>query len=92
MPSSSMATASMSPTLPGPRAMIRASRRPCSSSRQDRKPVLFAGNEGYPYAECANGDFDRTLWQPLSLMGQPRHKMRALNDELRDAGLRKFPA
>jgi hypothetical protein len=56
---------------------------------QDRKPVLFAGNEGYPYAECAQGDFDRTLWQPLSLMGQPRQKMRALNDELRDAGLRK---
>lgn len=56
---------------------------------QDRKPVLFAGNEGFPYAECANGDFDRTLWQPLSLMGQPRHRMRALNEELRDAGLRK---
>ncbi|MFT3671143.1 aminopeptidase P family N-terminal domain-containing protein [Aestuariivirga sp.] len=54
-----------------------------------RKPVLFAGNEGYPYAECANGGFDRVLWQPLSLMGQPRDKMRPLADELRAAGLRK---
>jgi len=54
-----------------------------------RKPVLFAGNEGYPYAECANGEFDRVLWQPLSLMGQPRDKMRPLADELRTAGLRK---
>lgn len=56
---------------------------------QDRKPVLFAGNEGFPYAECANGSFDRALWQPLSLMGQPRHRMRPLRDELKDAGLRK---
>lgn len=54
-----------------------------------RKPVLFAGNEGFPYAECAAGDFERVLWQPLSLMGQPRHKMRPLNEELRAAGLRK---
>jgi hypothetical protein len=53
------------------------------------KPVLFAGNEGFPYAECAAGDFERVLWQPLSLMGQPRHKMRPLLDELRAAGLRK---
>ena len=56
---------------------------------QDQKPVLFAGNEGFPYAECALGDFDRVLWQPLSLMGQPRQTMRPLLDELRDAGLRK---
>ncbi len=54
-----------------------------------RKPVLFAGNEGFSYTECANGDFDRILWQPLSLMGQPRHKMRPLRAELTDAGLRK---
>lgn len=54
-----------------------------------RKPVLFAGNEGFPYTECAAGDFDRVLWQPLSLMGQPRDRMRPLADELRAAGLRK---
>lgn len=56
---------------------------------QSRKPVLFAGNEGYPYAECAAGDFDRILWQPLSLMGQPRNHMRPLREELRAAGLTK---
>ena len=39
-----------------------------------RTPCLLAGNEGYPYAETAAGDFDRVLWQPLSLMGQPRDR------------------
>jgi Creatinase/Prolidase N-terminal domain len=55
----------------------------------DRRPVLFAGNEGFPYAECALGDFERVLWQPLSLMAQPRNAMRTLREELQDAGLRK---
>ncbi len=55
---------------------------------QTGRPTLFAGNEGFPYAECAKGEFERRLWQPLSLMGQPRHKMRDLVAELRDAGLR----
>ena len=53
-----------------------------------RRPVLLLGNEGYPYAETANGNFDRVLWQPLSLMGQPRDKYRPLTDILREAGLR----
>ena len=53
-----------------------------------RRPVLLLGNEGFPYAETANGTFDRVLWQPLSLMGQPRDKYRALADILREAGLR----
>lgn len=53
-----------------------------------RTPSLLAGNEGYPYAESANGVFERVLWQPLSLMGQPRNKTRPLNDVLREAGLR----
>jgi hypothetical protein len=52
-----------------------------------RRPVLFAGNEGYPHAESANGAFDRVLWQPLSLMGQPRDRYQALGKLLRDAGL-----
>lgn len=52
-----------------------------------QRPVLFAGNEGYPYAETAEGIFDRLLWQPLSLMGQPRDKNRALSELLREAGL-----
>ena len=52
-----------------------------------RLPVLFAGNEGYPYAEAAQGLFERQLWQPLSLMGQPRDKLRPLATLLREAGL-----
>lgn len=52
-----------------------------------RLPVLFAGNEGYPYAEAAHGLFERQLWQPLSLMGQPRDKLRPLATLLREAGL-----
>ncbi len=43
-----------------------------------RAPTLLAGNEGYPYAETANGEFEPVLWQPLSLMGQPRDKYRDL--------------
>lgn len=52
------------------------------------KPHLLAGNEGYPYAELAHGNFERVLWQPLSLMGQPRDKYRSLDQLFRDAGLR----
>lgn len=52
-----------------------------------RRPTLFLGNEGYPYAEAAAGSFERVLWQPLSLMGQPRERGHALRDLLRAAGL-----
>ena len=52
-----------------------------------RTPTLLAGNEGYPYAETAQGIFERVLWQPLSLMGQPRDSYRPLEDLLRTAGL-----
>lgn len=55
---------------------------------QDRRPTLFAGNEGYPYAEIAAGDFERVLWQQLSLMGQPRDKDKGLVSMLQQAGLR----
>jgi hypothetical protein len=51
------------------------------------RSVLFAGNEGYPYAETALGGFERVLWQPLSLMGQPRDKYRPLEALLVEAGL-----
>ncbi len=51
------------------------------------RAVLFAGNEGYPYAELAQGPFERVLWQPLSLMGQPRGKYRPLTELLKAAGL-----
>jgi len=54
----------------------------------DGTPTLFAGNEGYPYAEAATGHVERRLWQALSLMGQPRDRMRALKELLSDAGLK----
>jgi len=55
---------------------------------KDRKPTLFAGNEGYPYTEVANGDFERVLWQQLSLLGQPRDKEQPLAKLLGQAGLK----
>ncbi|HQX84112.1 MAG TPA: aminopeptidase P family N-terminal domain-containing protein [Aestuariivirga sp.] len=54
-----------------------------------RAPTLLAGNEGFPYAEMAIGSFDRVLWQPLSLMGQPRGKYRDLASVLRESGMKK---
>lgn len=52
------------------------------------RPTLLAGNEGYPYAETAMGDFDRVLWQPLSLMGQPRDRTQTLKHVLSDRGFK----
>jgi hypothetical protein len=52
-----------------------------------RTPVLLAGNEGLPYSETAAGDVERVLWQPLSLMGQPRDRTKPLADLLAAAGL-----
>jgi hypothetical protein len=54
-----------------------------------RTPTLLAGNEGYPYAETAEGHFERVLWQHLSLMGQPRDKDIDLSKLLKAAGLKK---
>ena len=54
-----------------------------------RTPTLLLGNEGYPYAEVANGHFERVLWQPVSLMGQPRQHYRALAEILREAGIKR---
>jgi hypothetical protein len=54
-----------------------------------RTPTLFAGNEGFPYAEVAAGTFERVLWQHLSLMGQPRVKDKDLHKLLKKAGLKK---
>ena len=52
-----------------------------------RPPTLFVGNEGWSYAETAKGVFERKLWQPLSLMGQPRGRLRSLADLLGECGL-----
>jgi len=54
-----------------------------------RTPHLLLGNECFPYAELASGIFERVLWQPLSLMGQPRDRYRPLPALLREAGLRE---
>jgi hypothetical protein len=56
---------------------------------EGRRPTLVVGNEGWGYADLAGGTFDKVLWQPLSLMGQPRDKLRPLADILREAGLRR---
>ena len=52
-----------------------------------RTPTLMVGNEGWAYAQLAQGKFERVLYQALSLMGQPRERMRPLTEVLRDAGL-----
>jgi Creatinase/Prolidase N-terminal domain len=52
-------------------------------------PTLMAGNEGLPYAELAAGKFTRVLWQHLSLMGQPRDKLKPLRKLLKAAGVKK---
>jgi hypothetical protein len=49
----------------------------------------MAGNEGFPYAETAEGTFERVLWQHLSLMGQPRDRDTPLHKLLKNAGLKK---
>jgi hypothetical protein len=54
-----------------------------------RSPILFAGNEGYPYTELSEGVFERALWQPLSLMGQPRDSYKPLRKLLKAAGLKR---
>jgi hypothetical protein len=54
-----------------------------------RKPTLFAGNEGFPYAELSAGRFERVLWQHLSLLGQPRDKTQPFSSLLKSAGLTK---
>jgi hypothetical protein len=54
-----------------------------------RKPHLLIGNEGYPFAELAAGNFERVLWQHLSLMGQPRDKDVSLKKLLKAAGVKK---
>lgn len=50
-------------------------------------PVLFVGNEGMGYSRIARLDVERRLFQPLSLLGQPRDKVEPLERLLRAAGL-----
>ncbi len=51
------------------------------------RPVLLVGNEGMGYSTVARLEVERRLWQTLSLLGQPRDKVRPLVDVLKEAGL-----
>ncbi len=53
-----------------------------------RDPHLLVGNEGWSYAELAQGCFERALCQSFSLPGQPRDRQKSLPRLLADAGLR----
>jgi Xaa-Pro aminopeptidase len=48
---------------------------------------LFVGNEDVAYAEEAGMPMNVVLYQPFSLMGQPRETSKPLADLLRDAGV-----
>ena len=51
-------------------------------------PHLFVGNEGWSYAELAQGSFERILCQTFSLPGQPRDRQKSLLRLLAEAGLK----
>ncbi|MFO1068927.1 MAG: aminopeptidase P family N-terminal domain-containing protein [Geminicoccaceae bacterium] len=55
--------------------------------RPGHRPTLLVGNEGWAYAAVARLDVEVRLWQPLSLLAQPRDRVRPLPDLLREAGL-----
>jgi Xaa-Pro aminopeptidase len=50
-------------------------------------PVLFVGNEGMGYSTIARLPVERRLCQTLSLLGQPRDRLRPLAAQLREAGI-----
>lgn len=52
-----------------------------------RRPALLVGNEGWAYADHAAGDFDKYLFQSLSLPGQPRDRNPGLAAILRQLGV-----
>ena len=51
-------------------------------------PHLFVGNEGWSYAELAQGSFERVLCQSFSLPGQPRDRQKPLVRLLAEAGIK----
>jgi hypothetical protein len=55
----------------------------------DRRPTLLVGNEGMAYSFICPYEIDRVLYQSLSLVSQPRDRMRPLRDILVDAGVKK---
>lgn len=52
-----------------------------------RPPALLVGNEGMAYSFICPYEIDRVLYQPFSLISQPRDRVRPLADILREAGL-----
>jgi hypothetical protein len=54
-----------------------------------RKPQLLVGNEGWGFCHVSPivGEFEVVLYQPLSLLGQPRDRSRLLADIMREAGI-----
>jgi hypothetical protein len=53
----------------------------------DRTPSLLIGNEGWGYADCVGGPYERVLHQPFSLPGQPRDRSAALDETLVAIGI-----
>jgi len=51
------------------------------------RPSLFVGNEGMGYSKIARLEVERVLYQPFSLLGQPRDRVKPLAELLREAGL-----
>jgi len=54
---------------------------------EDDVPTLLVGNEGYDYCFISPLELKRVLYQNFSLQGQPRDRLRPLEDLLREAGL-----
>lgn len=54
----------------------------------DRVPSLIVGNEGMAYAAVCPYPIEKVLYQPFSLLGQPRGDSRSLRQTLMDAGVR----
>lgn len=50
-----------------------------------RPPTLLIGNEGMAYSALVPYAIDRVLYQPFSLLGQPRDQVRPLKDILSEA-------
>lgn len=54
----------------------------------DRRPTLLVGNEGMAYSFVCPYEIDRVLYQSLSLVSQPRDRVRPLRDILAQAGVK----
>jgi len=55
---------------------------------EGEKPTLLVGNEGFVYSNIIPVDFNKVLYQPFGLMGQPGEKVPLLQ-LLTDSGIKK---